>query len=239
MPQNSSFTTRQRRRTASRRTSDSAYTLSAEVQFEVNRLKPSTTYSTEIAKLTGKTHAEVMSEIHEVLNALKLCPGEFLTESTDGSGTLVPSFKLRRFDPCPHTADPNMVRAVLLQYVFDNQERVRELQEKLSENAEKVEFYDTMMETNDAFNLGIVAKTLGTGKTRLLRYLRKHGVLTAGGYKMNLPYQQHLDCGRFKVEWGSYKDKDGVRRLKPTPLVTGKGAAWLTKFIEKHGRAGL
>jgi phage antirepressor YoqD-like protein len=96
-----------------------------------------------------------------------------------------------------------------------------------------------MKETKDAFNFGVVAKTLDTGKTRLIRYLRDHGILTAGGYKKNLPYQQHLDCGRFKVEWGFYEDSKGNRHLKPITLVTGKGLIWLKKFIEKHGRIGL
>jgi len=180
-----------------------------------------------------------MSEIDALLKQLQLCPSEFLTESVDSTGLLVPSFQLRCDDPTALYSEQKIIQAIINQYVFVQKERVRELQARLSEHTEKVELYDLMNGSSETFNLGVAAKTLDTGKTRLLRYLRKHGVLTAGGYKQNLPYQEHLDCGRFKVEWGFYEDSAGNRNLKPIPLVTGKGLIWLKKLIEKHGRIGL
>ncbi|MND51016.1 Phage antirepressor protein KilAC domain protein [compost metagenome] len=239
MQQNSHFTARHHRRATTQRQSDSAYVLPVNANNELSQVLGTTVYSTEVAMLAGKTHHQIMSEIYSALKNLNLCPSKFLTESTDSSGRVVPCFKLRRCDPSIIISGPNMVQSILEQFVFDQQEQVRELQERLSVNAEKTEFYDSMKDTRGAFNLGVVAKTLDTGKTRLLRYLRKHGILTAGGYKQNLPYQQHLDCGRFKVEWGFYKDSEGNRHLKPITLVTGKGLIWLKQFIDKHGRTGL
>ncbi|APO80198.1 phage antirepressor KilAC domain-containing protein [Pseudomonas putida] len=237
--QNTHFTTRHHRRAAPQRQSDSAYVLPATVSSEFNQVIATTVHSTEVALLTGKTHHQIMSEIHAALKALNLCPSKFLTESTDSTGTIVPCFKLRRCNPDIIISGSNMVQSILEQFVYDHQEQVRELQEKLSANAEKIEFYDSMKETKDVFNFGVAAKTLDTGKIRLIRYLRDHGILTAGGYKRNLPYQQHLDCGRFKVEWGFYEDSEGNRHLKPITLVTGKGLIWLKQFIDKHGRTGL
>jgi len=239
MQQKSHFTTRHHRRVTLQRQSDSAYVQAATESSEFNQVIATTVHSTEVALLTGKTHHQIMSEIYAALKALNLCPSKFLTESTDSTGTVVPCFKLRRCDPNIIISGLNMVQSILEQFVYDHQEQIQELQEKLSVNAEKIEFFDSMKETKDVFNLGVAAKTLDTGKGRLVRYLRDHGILTAGGYKKNLPYQQHLDCGRFKVEWGFYKDPEGNRHLKPITLVTGKGLIWLKQFIDKHGRAGL
>lgn len=239
MQKSNTFTNRQYRRTASKRPSGSSKAQVPVVSWENGPVVGPTVYSTDVALITGKTHPQVMSEIDALLKKLQLCPSDFLTESIDSTGLLVPSFKLRCDDPTALYSEPKIIQAIINQYVFVQKERARELQERLSEHAEKVEFYDLMNGSSDTFNLGVAAKTLDTGKTRLLRYLRKHGVLTAGGYKQNLPYQEHLDRGRFKVEWGFYEDSDGNRTLKPIPLVTGKGLIWLKKFIEKHGRIGL
>jgi phage antirepressor YoqD-like protein len=237
--QSNTFTNRQHHRAASKRLSDSSKAQVPVVSWENGPVVEPTVYSTDIALLTGKTHSQVMSEIGALLKQLELCPSDFFTASIDSTGFLVPSFQLRCDDPTALYSEPKIIKAIIKQYAYAQKERARHLQERLSEHAEKVEFYDLMNGSGDTFNLGIVAKTLDTGKTRLLRYLRKHGVLTAGGYKQNLPYQEHLDRGRFKVEWGFYEDSDGNRHPKPIPLATGKGLIWLKNFIEKHGRVGL
>lgn len=239
MPQNNTFTTRKHCRTTSKRSRGDSQPNLPELDWESCPVAGPTVYSTDIALITGKTNSQVMSEIAALLKEFQLCPSEFLTESIDSTGFLVPSFKLRCDDPSALYSKPKIVEAIIKQYAFAQQERVRELQELLSEHAEKIEFYDLMNSSSDAFNLGVAAKTLDTGKVRLTGYLRDHGILTIGGYKKNLPYQQHLDCGRFKVEWSFYNDSNGNPHLKPITLVTGKGLIWLKQFIEKHGRTGL
>lgn len=239
MQQSNTFTNRQYRRTTSKRPSGSSKTQVPVVNWESSPVVGPTVYSTDIALLTGKNHSQVMSEIGALLKQLELCPSDFLTESIDSTGLLAPSFKLRCDDPTALYSEPKIIQAIVKQYAFTQQERACKLQERLGEHADKIEFYDLMNGSNDTFNLGVAAKSLGTGKTRLSRYLREHGILTAGGYKKNLPYQQHLDSGRFKVQWGTYENIDGVSKLKPITLITGKGLIWLTKFIAKHGRTGL
>ncbi|MCU1722959.1 phage antirepressor KilAC domain-containing protein [Pseudomonas sp. 5P_5.1_Bac1] len=233
------ITARQRRRASSQRPGYSTHQPPMKVIAELNQVIATTVYSTEVALLAGKTHNQIMSEIYTALKILNLCPSKFLTEFTDSTGTVVPCFKLHRCDPDIMISGSNMVQSILEQFVFDHQEQVRELQKELDMNSEKIEFYDAMNESNDAVNFGVAAKTLGTGKIRFINYLLAHGIITGGGYKKNLPYQRHLDCGRFKVEWGFYKDSKGNRNIKPIPLVTGKGLIWLKQFIEKHGRNGL
>lgn len=119
-------------------------------------------------------------------------------------------------------------------------QQVLELEDKVSVDAAKVEFYDDMADTEELFNTGIVAKTLGTGKTKFLNYLRKHKILMGSGNKRNLPYQQHLDAGRLEAAWVNCVDrKTGKRKITPVPLFTGKGIIWIQQFIKQNGRQGL
>lgn len=118
--------------------------------------------------------------------------------------------------------------------------RVEFLERQIDRDAPKVEFYDDMADSDELFNTAVVAKTLGTGKTKFLNYLRKHKILMGSGNKRNLPYQQHLDAGRLEAAWVSCVDrKTGERKITAVPLFTGKGIIWIQHFIEQHGRAGL
>jgi len=117
---------------------------------------------------------------------------------------------------------------------------VKELEWQLDVDAPKVEFYNDMADTEELFNTGVVAKTLGTGKTKFLNYLRKNKILMGSGNKRNLPYQQHLDAGRLEVVWVNCEDrKTGKRKITPVPLFTGKGIIWIQQFIKQNGRQGL
>ncbi|WP_460127837.1 phage antirepressor KilAC domain-containing protein [Pseudomonas sp. H1_D05] len=117
---------------------------------------------------------------------------------------------------------------------------VKELEQKIAGDAEKVEFYNDIANTDELFNTGIVAKTLDTGKTKFLNYLRKYKIIMGTGYKRNLPYQQHLDAGRLDVKWVKATDrKTGEQFSKPVPLFTGKGMIWIKQFVEQNGRWGL
>jgi len=130
-------------------------------------------------------------------------------------------------------ADLEWERAVLT-------EQVIQLQEEAEENHYKIDFYNNMVNSEGLHNFNVASKTVDTGKTRLLIYLRKHKVLMGGGYKHNLPYQKHLDAGRFAVKWVNGVDRTtGERFCKPVPLFTGKGMLWLKQFIDLQGRQGL
>ncbi|CAI3789677.1 hypothetical protein AHFPHNDE_03380 [Pseudomonas sp. MM227] len=130
-------------------------------------------------------------------------------------------------------ADLEWERAVLC-------EQVQQLQKDAEKNSHKLEFYDHFVNSDSLHNLHVTSKTVGTGKTKLLIYLRKNKVLMGGGYKHNLPYQKHLDAGRLEVKWTDGIDrKTGERFFKPVPLFTCKGILWLKQFIDLNGRQGL
>lgn len=114
------------------------------------------------------------------------------------------------------------------------------LKEQCNEVAEKAAFYDEVAATGHLFDVDEAAKILGTGRTRLLQYLRKHLVLMSSTHRFNRPYQKFLDAGQFEVKHLQYMNRNtGELKLKSMPFLTGKGLIWLQQFIAKHGRTGL
>jgi anti-repressor protein len=47
----------------------------------------------------------------------------------------------------------------------------------------------------------------------------------------NLPHQEHVDAGRFRVIEGYFKDRDGERQTYTRTLVTGKGIAYIQRKL--------
>lgn len=103
---------------------------------------------------------------------------------------------------------------------------------KVKEDAPKVEFHARVAESIDGQSIGEAAKVLGTGQNRLFSWLRSHQILMAN----NLPYQGHIDAGRFRVIYQTpWKDSGGQEHIPAKTLVTGKGLIWLQKaWDEDH-----
>lgn len=123
-------------------------------------------------------------------------------------------------------ADPARLRSVLLVYT----EKVIELEAKVKEQAPKAEFHDAVAEAINSQTVQEVAKVLGTGQNRLFKFLREEGLLMAN----NLPYQQHVDSGYFKVVEKQYKDGRGESKTYTQTLITGRGLTYIQKRISSH-----
>jgi anti-repressor protein len=233
--------------------------------LSVDRISSPTMSSLDIAMFTDKEHKHVLTDIRGMLKSLGLHSADFSAQYKDSSGRTLPCFNLPRREvdilitgysvnmrakvidrwhelevkaaiPVIAIDDANSLRTHFLGYA----NHILQLKDQVTQNAVKAEFYDDMADTGDLFNIGAVSPTFGTGRTRVLQYMRKHKILKSNGNKHNLPYQKHLDAGRFEVRWLHYRDpKTGERKLKPQPLFTGKGIIWFQKFIEKNGRDGL
>lgn len=230
-----------------------------------DRTSIQTISSLDVAKYTGKEHKHVLADIRTMFIALKLHSADFSAQYKDSSGRMLPSFNLpsREFYILVTGYDVRMrarlidrwhelesdavkaattsgalpsVRAILLGYA----KQVLQLKDALKVNSVKASFYDDMANSAELFTFEAVVPSFGTGRTRLFRYMRKHKILKNGGNKHNLPYQQHLDAGRFKVKWLQYQDcETGEWKFKPQPYLTGKGIIWVRNFIERNGREGL
>lgn len=123
-------------------------------------------------------------------------------------------------------ADPAKLRTVLLAYT----EKVMALEAKVQEQAPKAQFHDAVTEAINCQSVQEVAKVLGTGPNRLFKFLREEGLLM----RDNLPYQQHLDAGYFRVVEKQYNDGRGESHTYTRTLVTGKGLAYIQKRLQNQ-----
>lgn len=216
---------------------------------------PITMGSMEIAKLTGKEHKHVIRDIKAMLPEVGDDPVlDHVHEVRDARGytseiklprilthTLITGYStslryrvLQRLNELEvEAAKPVTVGHFLLDYTG-------RLEQKISEDAEKVEFYDNLTDAKDLFNPITASKIFGTGRTSYLQYLRDHKILMSRPHRINMPYQKYMEAGFFEVKLGDYKNlKTGEIEAKAHPMLTGKGVIWLKQFIDQNGRDGL
>ncbi|WP_168207826.1 phage antirepressor KilAC domain-containing protein [Spirosoma sp. KCTC 42546] len=97
-----------------------------------------------------------------------------------------------------------------------------EQEAKIIELAPKAEFYDRVASSPDLLTIEEAAKVLNyprIGRNNLFKLLRDGRILTKG----NVPYQQYIDNGYFKVVKHVYKDNEGVEYIELQTMVTPKG----------------
>lgn len=128
--------------------------------------------------------------------------------------------------PALNLRQPAQMLAVAMQLA----EIVQEQQAKLTAQEPKVKFAEAVGASNDLQPVSGVAKALGTGARRLFAFMRANGILMVN----NLPFQQHLDAGRFKVVEKPWKDTEGNDRLRLQTMVTGKGITFLQQRLSKN-----
>lgn len=209
----------------------------------------------EIAELTGKEHKHVLRDAEVMLAQLQLNAGGYVRNWThpqngqtyrelalpkDLTLTLVSGYSaemryrivtrwLELEGGAAPTAlnlrDPRQLSAVAVQLLEVNQE----LQAQIAAAAPKVAFAEAVGAAENDQSIEEVAKALGTGRNRLFSFLREQGVLMAN----NLPYQQHIDHGRFRVVDVPVERKDGTRLVFPQTRVTGKGVTFVQQKLAR------
>nr|WP_256344580.1 phage antirepressor KilAC domain-containing protein [Pseudomonas sp. D5002] len=129
--------------------------------------------------------------------------------------------------------DPKILLALLTDNVrkvvaleADNTELSKEnheLEVKVEQDAPKVAFHDMVVVSHKKYNAAQAAKIIGTGRTRLLQFMRQKGWVT----RSNEPYQAKIEAGLLDVKLGTFEHP--IQGTIPTcsTLITGKG---LTKL---------
>lgn len=113
--------------------------------------------------------------------------------------------------------------AEALRALADESEAKLALVARVEADAPKVAFAEQVAAAPDAITTAEAAKLLGTGRTRLMEFLRKIGWVTRAGE----PYQAKIEAGLLNVKVTHWEHpRDGLRK-RVTPLVTGKGLAKL------------
>lgn len=138
--------------------------------------------------------------------------------------------RTRAAAPAPQFAIPQTM-AEALRLAADLSETVEEQKAALAEAAPKVAFHDAVTDATNAQTVEEVAKALNIGRNRMFRLLREHKLLMPG----NMPYQRHIDAGRFRVVERQYTDaKRGEKHTYTRTLVTGKGFAYIQAALAAH-----
>jgi anti-repressor protein len=86
------------------------------------------------------------------------------------------------------------------------------------------------IELRDTISIGTLAKGAGLGQNRLFAFLRKRKVLMHN----NLPYQDYIDDGHFKLIPQRWSTPDGIVHTYWKTVATPKGADFINKLIDKE-----
>ena len=106
-------------------------------------------------------------------------------------------------------------------------EYIRQLHSKIDIDKPKVDFADQVADTANVIDMGEMAKLandrgIRIGRNRLFAWLRVMGILMMN----NIPYQEYMDRGYFKVKESLYY-RDGESKTRQTTYVTGKGQRYI------------
>lgn len=118
-----------------------------------------------------------------------------------------------------------------LRALADEVEQKSQLQVANSEMKPKAAFYDAVIQSPTTFDMNTAAKILnypGYGRTKLFQFLRDKKVLM----KNNLPYQEHIEAGRFEVSEREFYIEGEVNISRKT-VVTQKGLDYIRKLLIK------
>lgn len=95
----------------------------------------------------------------------------------------------------------------------------------------KAEFFDRAVNSGSLLSMGEAARVLnfpGIGRNNLFKVLREANVLMLNG----LPYQQHIELGRFEVKERILSFGSSQERITTQTYVTQKGLDYIRKLLE-------
>jgi phage antirepressor YoqD-like protein/phage regulator Rha-like protein len=144
------------------------------------------------------------------------------------------------FDYATALSDPRTLLALLTENVTkvvaleaDNIELSKENHElgaRVEQDAPKVAFHDMVVVSHKTYNAAQAAQIIGTGRTRLLQFMRQKGWVT----RSNEPYQAKIEAGLLDVKLGTFEHPiDGTIPTCST-LITGKGLTKLQAMWESR-----
>jgi len=111
-----------------------------------------------------------------------------------------------------------------------------ELQAKQIQELEpKGKFYDVVTDSKTAIDIGNAAKVLdvGIGRNKLFKKLRDLKILQSN----NVPYQEFIDRGYFRIIESKYQKSDGSTHISLKTLVYQRGIDFIMrKITTEYGR---
>lgn len=121
-----------------------------------------------------------------------------------------------------------MAKAVLIaKKIVENQAN------QISEMQSKIDFFDTVTESTDTFDMLTVSKILnfkGVGRNKLFVILRDESILNAS----NEPYQKYIDNGWFRVIESRFIKPNGDICINSKTVVYQKGIDGILRILQRR-----
>lgn len=131
------------------------------------------------------------------------------------------------------TSAPRSLKEALLLAAKLEEER-EEMEARNKVMLPKAEFYDAVTGSATAIDIGRVAKVLnfkGIGRNNLFAFLRDSNILMEG----NLPYQDFIDRGYFRVIEQKYNTPDGETHISFKTVVYQTGVDFIRRKLLQAG----
>jgi anti-repressor protein len=208
--------------------------------------------SREIAELTNKEHRNVKRDIKNMLEQLNISVLSFEQTYKDVQNKQQIEYLLpKKYIECLLTGYSIPLRMKVIDRMHELEEIVNQQPLKLPTSKElalmviqaeeekeklqlevdylkpKAEFHDMAVDIHGAVSVGQAAKTLGTGRNRLLQLMRQSKWIN----RRNEPYQDKIEQGLLDVKLSNWEHPEKGIQEVITTLVTGKGITKLTKML--------
>lgn len=113
---------------------------------------------------------------------------------------------------------------------------INQLNERIRKDEPKVKFADHVGDSTNVIDVNRMAKLCADhgiciGRNRLFAWMRSRGILMGG----NIPYQEYIENGYFRVKESVYETNGQTRTYQQT-FVTGKGQQYiLSRLMKEYG----
>ena len=113
---------------------------------------------------------------------------------------------------------------------------INQLNERIRKDEPKVKFADHVGDSTNVIDVNRMAKLcadhgIRIGRNRLFAWMRSRGILMGG----NIPYQEYIENGYFRVKESVY-ETNGQKRTYQQTFVTGKGQQYiLSRLMKEYG----
>ena len=113
---------------------------------------------------------------------------------------------------------------------------INQLNERILKDEPKVKFADHVGDSTNVIDVNRMAKLcadhgIRIGRNRLFAWMRSRGILMGG----NIPYQEYIENGYFRVKESVYECNGQTRTYQQT-FVTGKGQQYiLSRLMREYG----
>lgn len=117
---------------------------------------------------------------------------------------------------------------------------INQLNDRIRRDEPKVKFADHVSDTTNVIDMNRMAKLcadhgIRIGRNRLFAWMRSRGILMMN----NIPYQEFIDNGYFRVKESVYECRGQMKTYQQT-YVTGKGQQYiLARLMREFGGEGV